>query len=371
MRTFRILHTADLHLDSAFEGLSPLKARIRREEQRQLLSSLTGLVHSRGIDTVFICGDLFDGDCLYPETGELLTRALQDMAVPVFISPGNHDFFWEHSPYMSLRLPENVFVFRKNELECAEVEGLGARVWGAAFTDKSSRGLLEGFRTERSGDNYELMCLHAEVDVPGSAYAPVSTGQLEASGLDYAAFGHVHKASGLKKVGNTYYSWSGCPEGRGFDETGDKYVNIVTLENESCILEQVSVAGRRYESIEVDVSGTSPLIAVHTALPDDTENDIYRIILTGETETAPDMGLLTSGLSELFFELQLRDRTHLRRDIWERTGEDTLRGIFLGKLREMYDSTADDRKKERILSAVRWGLAALDGGEEVKVHENK
>ena len=40
MSKLRILHSADLHLDSPFEGLSAGKAAIRRGEQRELLSAL-------------------------------------------------------------------------------------------------------------------------------------------------------------------------------------------------------------------------------------------------------------------------------------------------------------------------------------------
>ena len=107
------------------------------------------------------------------------------------------------------------------------------------------------------------------------------------------------------------------------------------------------------------------------ALPDETVRDIYRITLTGETAQAPDLTRLYDSLSELFFDLQIRDRTHIRRSVWERAGEDSLRGIFLMKLRALYDSAADDESRERIEQAARWGLAALDNAEEVAVHEDK
>ena len=131
------------------------------------------------------------------------------------------------------------------------------------------------------------------------------------------------------------------------------------------------IAKRRYELLTADVTGSDPLIAVHTLLPDETVRDIYRITLTGETAQAPDLARLYDSLSELFFDLQIRDRTHIRRSVWERAGEDSLRGIFLMKLRALYDSAADDESRERIEQAARWGLAALDNAEEVAVHEDK
>ena len=46
MKNIKILHTADLHLDSAFEALPAGKAAIRRAEQRELLSRLAELARS-------------------------------------------------------------------------------------------------------------------------------------------------------------------------------------------------------------------------------------------------------------------------------------------------------------------------------------
>lgn len=92
MSTIRILHSADLHLDSPFEGLSHGKAAVRRVEQRRLLSRMAELAQREHVDLVLLSGDLLDSSCTYLETGEELIRSLQAMAVPVFIAPGNHDF---------------------------------------------------------------------------------------------------------------------------------------------------------------------------------------------------------------------------------------------------------------------------------------
>lgn len=371
MSTLRILHSADLHLDSPFEGLTRGKAAIRRAEQRQLLTRMAELARTENVDLVLLAGDLLDSESTYLETGEELLRSLQGMGVHVFIAPGNHDHLSHRSPYTRLKLPGNVHVFTENEITCVELPELGARVYGAAFTDTKSRALLSGFTAERTGGIFNILCLHGEVGAPGSPYDPITAEELAASGMDYAALGHIHKASGLMQAGGTYYSWPGCPEGRGFDETGEKTVSIVELSDGGCTLEEVSIAARRYEVLTADVTGSDPLLAIHTLLPDETVRDIYRIVLTGETAQAPDINRLYDSLSELFFDLQIRDRTHVRRSVWERAGEDSLRGIFLMKLKKLYDEAADDAARERAEQAARWGLAALDNAEEVVRHEDK
>ena len=370
MRKIKILHAADLHLDSPFEGLPAGKAAIRRGEQRALLQRLAELAASEQVDLVLLSGDLLDSGNAYFETGEELIRSLGRIAAPVFISPGNHDYYTPKSPYARLKLPENVHVFTENAVQCVELPGLPARVYGAAFTDSRSEALLADFQAPRTEGIYNLLCLHGEVGVRESVYDPVSERELSRSGLDYAAFGHVHMASGLKKAGDTWYAWPGCPEGRGFDETGEKTVYLVELEGGECRLRTAVIASRRYERLQVDVTGSDALLAIHTMLPDDTVRDVYRIVLTGEAEETPDLKRLHDSLAELFFELQLRDETRLRRDVWDSAGEDTLRGLFLAKLRARYDKTKDEAERLRIEQAARWGLAALDNAEEVARHEN-
>ena len=91
MKEIKILHCADLHLDSPFEGLGSGKASLRRREQRELLLRLAELARTEEVDLVLLSGDLLDSDNTYYETGEELNQCLRTLSIPVFISPGNHD----------------------------------------------------------------------------------------------------------------------------------------------------------------------------------------------------------------------------------------------------------------------------------------
>ena len=370
MSMIKLLHVADLHLDSPFEGLGESKAAVRRTEQRQLLYRIAQLAHNEKVQLVLLAGDLLDSDSAYAETGEELVKALGGIEAPVIISPGNHDFYSARSPYARLKLPDSVHIFKSPRIECVELPGLGVRVWGAAFTDKYSGGMLRGFSAEKTAGVLDIMCIHGEVNA-ASAYNPVTEDEIAASGMDYIAFGHIHAGSGLKKAGSCYYSWPGCPEGRGFDETGEKYVSIVSFGDGKCSVEPVNIARRRYEILSVDLTGRDPLEAVSEVLPDGTENDIYRLILRGETEEAPDVSALRAAFEERFFSLQIRDETSLRRDVWEKAGEDSLRGQFLARLRKKHDEAKSEKDRERIVQAARWGLAALDRREEVVRHADQ
>ena len=52
----KILHAADLHLDSPFSGLSPEQAALRRKEQRQLPARLAELARIYGCDLFLLAG---------------------------------------------------------------------------------------------------------------------------------------------------------------------------------------------------------------------------------------------------------------------------------------------------------------------------
>lgn len=163
----------------------------------------------------------------------------------------------------------------------------------------------------------------------------------------------------MNRAGSTVWAYPGCPQGRGFDELGERGFLFGDVEPGRVDMRFVPFAGRRYESLTVDVSQGDALDAIRRSLPPDTSRDIYRIRLTGETAEPLTLAPLERALSGEFFRLELRDDTRLRRDLWDRCGDDTLRGLFLGQLRREYDG-ADPRRQKEIEQAVRFGLAAMD-----------
>lgn len=355
----KILHSADFHLDSAFSALSESRARQRRQECRQLTGRLVDFANEQGAELLLLSGDLFDARRVYAQTAEELARALSRFRGEVVIAPGNHDPYTHHSPYAREKWPENVHIFTQDTLEKLEFPQYNCVVYGAAFTAAES-GELQLPDLSDDGRTV-LLVLHGEVGVQGSRYRTISADALARSGADYAALGHIHQYSGVQRAGNTAYAYPGCPEGRGFDELGEKGVLLGTVDKGKVDLRFVPFAGRRYEQIEVDVTDGDIFEAVSAALAEQKEN-IVRVILRGETEEAPDLRRLQQQLEGSAWELELRDKTRRREDLWQHCGEDTLRGLFLDELRGQYDS-ADDERRAVIEQAVRFGLAAMDDRE--------
>ena len=360
-----ILHGADLHLDAPFAGLSAERARQRRSELRELPRRLAELARERGADLVLLSGDLFDGSDPYAETAQALSRALGQTGCPVFIAPGNHDPYGPRSPYALLPWPENVHIFRTAAMEAVPLPRLGCTVWGAAFTGVSREDSpLAGFAAPKDG-GVHIGVHHADVEGKGR-YAPVTLAEGAASGRTYLALGHIHACSGLQKAGETAWAYPGCPEGRGFDELGEKGCLWVTVDGASVEAAFLPLARRRYRRVEVDVTGAdNPGDALLSALPADAGDDILRVALTGESGVEGlDLAALKVLAETRCWSAQVLDRTAVRRDLWSRAEEDTLTGLFLRQMRLRLEGAEDGAERERLELAVRFGLAALEHREE-------
>lgn len=352
----KIIHAADFHLDSPFAGLTPERAAQRRREQRELLDRLACLARETDADLVLLSGDLLDSTHVFRETAQALYSALESISCPVFISPGNHDFYAPRSVWACLDWPENVHIF--NGLE--QVDLPGCTLWGRAFTDAHQASCpLDGITVPDDG-RLHIACLHGCVG-PMSGYGPISPADIAASGLDYLALGHIHQTSGLRREGKTFWAYPGCPEGRGFDETGEKGVLCVEAEPGRVTARFVPLAKYRYEVITVDITGAAgPMAAILEALPERTDEMICRLILTGEGEKI-DLDNLLRTLSPEFYGLTIVDSTRMPRNLWARREEDALAGLFLRTMWEKCQSEPDNNLYQL---AARYGLAALEGGEE-------
>ena len=355
----KLLHAADLHLDSPFSGLSPEQAAARRKEQRELPAKLAELCRVHGCDALLLAGDVFDGESVAPETVEALLAAFAACPCPVFLAPGNHDPLSAASPYRTERWPENVHIFRTGRMESVPLPELGVTVHGAAFLGPTQEeGLLRGFTAAEDG-MVHLGVLHGELG-EASVYDPVSREDIAASGLAYLALGHVHKRTEPLRFGDTTAAWPGCPEGRGFDELGEKGFYAGVLQDGQVTLRFVPLGKRRYWVLPVDVTGRDAAEAVEAALSAGAEGDLCRVLLRGESSGVDEKALMQRLAGRCAW-LELRDETTLPQDLWQRAEEDSLRGLFLRRLRGQLETAETEAERETIRQAARFGLAALEG----------
>ncbi len=365
MNSVRILHAADFHLDSPFRGLPPEQARQRRREGRAALVRLAELANERAVELVLLAGDLFDSGEIYRETAQALAVALGRMHAQVFLAPGNHDCWDGRGPYAAVDWPENVHIFKSKTIEAVELPEQNCVIYGAAFTEpECGDSLLRGFHVPADDGRLHIMVLHADVDGSGR-YNAVSRDDIAESGLDYLALGHVHRFGGVEQAGGTAWAYSGCPEGRGFDECGERGVLVGDVSREKAALEFVPFARRRYEVLRLDITGRNPLDALEEAADRlRPEEDVYRVLFTGETDAGGvDLAEIHERMAGRFYHLELRDETTAAGDLWKCAGGDSLRGLFLGNLLARRAAAATEEERARIDRAAKWGIAAMEGRE--------
>ncbi len=344
----KLLHAADFHLDAAFASLPPELAKQQREEQRRALRLLAQA--AQGCELVLLSGDLFDGKRVYRDTLDALKACFATIDAQIFIAPGNHDPIHAHSPYLAEDWGENVHIFKQEDIECVHLPNCD--VYGAAYVREDVE-VLRGFHVEDES-RLNLMLLHS-----GGSYNPISSEQIAATGLDYLALGHVHTRQ-EQRCGKTLAAYPGCLMGRGFDECGQKGVLRVMASKQDCQTEFVPIPTRKYEILQVQV-GDAPLASVLRALHQGSENDCLRILLQGESEGV-DVKALEAALQERCFSAQVRDHTVPKRELWQGSEEDTLRGEVLREFKSRYEQ-AEALDARRIARAAKLLSDLMDGRE--------
>lgn len=344
----KILCSADWHLDA------PMAAG--DDSLRQALLTVPGkiaeLCRQENCDLVLLSGDLFDG-AYTQESVSALRSALAEMAVPVFIAPGNHDHMGI-GPWKTEVFPDNVFVFTQPHMMTVALPELNAWVCGAGYTSMDCPALLEGFSASDPNAT-TIGILHGDPTVATSPNCPVTRQQVEKSGLDFLALGHIHKG-GAFTAGKTLCAWPGCPMGHGYDEQGEKGVLIVTIDD-AAEARFVPLDTPRFYDLTAD-AGDDAAAAIDKLLPAVGDGNYYRITLTGPSQPL-DLPALQNKFSR-FPHLTLRDRTTPPLDIWGDAGSDSFEGTYFGLLKQALEDTED---KDTVLLAAKISRQLLEGQE--------
>ena len=320
----KIVHCADIHFDSAMSGIKDTsKLNIRREDIKETFKKIISLAENA--DLLLISGDLFDAKNVSNKTLNFLRdEFLKIPDVKVFIVAGNHDFMSETSVYKSFDFGKNVYVFN-TEMECVELEECD--VYGISFKSANDeREMLKDFSVKNT-DKINICVMHG--NVAGSGYNPIKLADIEKSGLDYLALGHIHKATEIERAGKTYYAYCGCPEGRGNDETGEKGVYAIELAKGSIANSQfIPISKRMYLDEEVDISGASTYDEIIERLKEkyQGERHLYRFTLTGNSNLSIDTEVIREKISA--FSLTVRDNTVPCVDLEKMASDFSLKGLF-------------------------------------------
>jgi len=352
----KIIHTGDLHLDSAFGGIPSEDAKARRASLREVFSKIIDIANSESVDVLILAGDVFDTNTIRPETASAVLHDLGRAKCRVFITPGNHDPLTPTSPYATLVFPENVHIFSTEKLSSVELPELSLRIFGAAYTSEiCDDRILEGFRVP-DDDFANILILHSNLNADG--YAPVSSTELAESGADYAALAHIHKPTEIMNSGGVHYAYCGCPESRDFGESYDTAIYIGEVSKGRVDLARRKVSDVSHKWLSLDFGEIGSLLSSAPSCA----QEFLRLTVTGECEKL-DTDALVAELSVRYKEVEIIDRTQKPRNIWEGIEDEGLRGLFLRKMKLALDSAASDEEREKITLATRFGIDAIENRE--------
>ncbi|MEZ4381086.1 MAG: DNA repair exonuclease [Nannocystaceae bacterium] len=246
----RVIHAADLHIDSPLRGLSRLglvgaPVEDIRLATRRAFQRLIDLCLDHEAELLLLAGDVFDGDWRDFNTGLFFVRELsrlRESGTRVVMIRGNHDAESVISRYVPL--PEHVTTLAADAPETVVFEDLGVAVHGQSYGDRSVMdNLARAYPGRRSGLlNIGLLHTNAVGSSDHANYAPCTVGQLVDHGYDYWALGHVHRREVLSR--EPWVVYPGNLQGRHARETGAKGCVIVDVDD-------LTITGVRQRDVDV------------------------------------------------------------------------------------------------------------------------
>ena len=363
----QILHCADIHFDSPLtSNMSAELAMQRGEEQKETFSKIIEL--AKTVEIMLIAGDLFNSKFVSRDTIEFLKKKFSEIPdVAVFIAAGNHDYLTAASHYKTVGFGKNVYIFSEN-FEKVELPKLQTAVYGVSQSQAHhAETLVRELEVNKNFAN--IMLLHGEVVGDGgtSEFHPISRRFIENSGMNYIALGHVHTFNGINREGTVAWSYSGIPEGRGFDELGDKGIIVGAVTNSGVDLEFVKCCKRCYHDIDTEIpldildSDARARFLLDCALNIGNNDDFYKISIIGEIPSKYPLNLdvITDKLNQTLHYVKISDNTIFEYDYDELSKEVGVRGVFVKDMLErIHNSDGTEREKAEL--ALKYGLQAME-----------
>ena len=372
----KIIHCSDLHLDadlrSRFDAESAADRRAALMNTFRRLCRQARELHARA---VLICGDLFDTDAPSPSA----VRAVEDLILTYseilfFCLRGNHDS--RSVLFRTREMPGNFRLFDSSwtvwELESGSEEQRSA---GQRFAEQRKICIIgkeagDGPFTPPPLDpsNVNIVMLHGQIREGMSASDPetVPLSALRGIGIDYLALGHLHsyRSFPLDQRGTAVYS--GCLEGRGFDECGECGFVLLDTDSSSGGIRSrfIPFASRNLYRIPCDVSGCVSDAEVYERISSALSSspaqarDLVRLELTGNLEysCSPDPALIRAEWEDGYHYFDCVDNTVPVVHSEDFLCDATLKGEFVRIV-----SAAGGLDENERAAVLRCGLRALSG----------
>lgn len=352
----KIIHCADLHLDSKMtSNLSKEQAKERKMEILRTYSRMIEYAKNNDVKAIIIAGDLFDTRNVSATARNLVKDSItSNPDIDFYYLKGNHD----SDNFISKldEIPENLKLFSNQwtSYSYGNITITGLEI------DKSNQASMYNSLV-LDNDNYNVVTLHGQLG------DEISTGDLKNKGIDYLALGHVHEYQSGQLDNRGMYCYSGCLEGRGFDECGQKGFVVLDIDDEKLTagFSFVPFAYRSLYTLYVDVTGamTTQDVAVkmEKAISDSeySSRSMVKFVLVGEVDVDCEINtdFLKDMFEEYFYYEKVYDETRLLINYSEYEKDASLKGEFIRMV------LGSDMTEEQKSEVIRCGISALSGEE--------
>ena len=341
----KIIHSADIHLGAPINGFPKEISEERKREVRNTFVRMVDYARENGVKVILLSGDVFDRDKPFKKDVDFFYGVVESNPdIDFLYLRGNHDSDGESRALSNLK----TFSTEWKSYEYGDVV-----ISGIELVDKNSLSLYSTLSLQAKKTN--IVMLHGQIG------SEINLVKLREKNIDYLALGHIHTFTEGNVDGRGRYAYSGCLEGRGFDETGVK--GFVVLDVEDKVVHTFQPFSKRcIEEIKLDVSGLQDGYAMarlaRTEIPFKKEN-IYRIELVGEIdaqteEFAADVQRFLEGDCAY---ISVKDKTKKKIDYAAYDGDNSLKGEFV---RTVLESDYTEEEKAQMIA---YGLKALIGRE--------
>lgn len=360
----KIIHCGDLHLDSKMTAnLSKEQAKERKMEILRTFSRMVEYAKKNGVKAIIIAGDLFDTRNISATARNLVRDTiLQHPHIDFLYLKGNHD----HDNFLSKldEIPKNLKLFD----DIWKSYSYGKVVISGLELSKDNHAVAYNSLVLDHG-TYNIVTLHGQLTPYGTKDKTeiISLADLKNKNIDYLALGHIHEYQVGQLDARGIYCYSGCLEGRGFDECGDKGFILLDVDEESLTakMEFVPLAYRTLYTIPVDVTGVmttqeaASKMEEAIAHADYSSRSLVKFVLEGEVDVESEINcdLLKDMFEDYFYFEKVYNHTKLRINYSDYEKDVSLKGEFI---RMVLRSDLDEEKKSEV---IRCGIQALSGEE--------
>ncbi len=357
----RIIHCADIHADSKFgTHFSKDQADQRRKEIVDTFANMVRFARENDVKVVIIAGDLFDTKASQQKNIKKRFSYIisQNPDIDFLYLRGNHDEDVDFA--VDDNLP-NLKRFSKEKWTCYSYGDVN--IYGREFAKSIPLSTYSELTLDSNKKN--IVVLHGQVaDYKPKDGAPViSIPHLTNKNIDYVALGHIHDFKLAKLDSRGKWCYSGCLEGRGFDECGEK--GFVLLDTDDKVEAKfIPLAQRCIHEVEVPLAGSVSYSEIMKSISAEISSlpvkDIVQVDLTGEIseETEIETSSYESALKSdfNFYYIRIKDKTETKIDFEKYENDVSLKGEFIRLVKESSD-LSDDEKSKIIMT----GIKALAG----------